>query len=76
MATSIGEYLAVEELPQAEGRKTKRWSVIAKRSGMSLGVIAWYGPWRQYTFDPEAGTTFNVGCLNDIARFLGVARSR
>jgi len=37
-----------------------------------LGTVAWYGPWRQYTFDPEADTTYNMACLQDIARFLGV----
>ena len=63
----IGQYLVAVAEP-ARG-KTSRWRVEAL-DGALLGRVAWYGPWRQYTFDPEILTTFNAGCLTDLAAFL------
>ena len=50
--------------------KTGRWSVRSRSGGDTLGCIGWYGPWRCYTYDPHEGTTYNDGCLRDIAGFM------
>jgi hypothetical protein len=50
--------------------KTGRWTIRNVRSGDILGEIRWYGAWRQYTFMPVSGTVFNVGCMEDITRFI------
>jgi hypothetical protein len=42
----------VEDAPKA---KTKVWKVLAKESDVLLGVVKWYGPWRQYSFFPITG---------------------
>jgi hypothetical protein len=49
---------------------TKRFEVISRIHGYSLGRISWYGPWRQYTFSPAFKTVWNKDCLNDISTFL------
>ena len=46
--------------------KTKVISVDSKLHGNTLGIIKWYGAWRQYVFYPKIGTLFNAECLNDI----------
>lgn len=46
--------------------------VIAVRDGTLLGLIRWYGPWRQYVFAPEAGCVFSVGCMKTIERNVHV----
>ena len=46
--------------------KTVVLSVTSVRTGSMLGVIKWYGQWRQYTFHPEDNTIFNPQCLADI----------
>jgi len=46
--------------------KTSVIDVISKLHGYRLGIIKWFGRWRQYAFFPEDGTIFNVECLNDI----------
>lgn len=51
--------------------KTSRWRVLNTKSGDELGIIAWYGPWRQYCFEPSQPAVYSAGCLNDIARFIG-----
>ena len=51
----------IEEKP-----KTKIINVWSKRSGEALGIIKWYGRWRQYAFFPDNNTLFNAECLNDI----------
>jgi hypothetical protein len=48
--------------------KTKRWR-IETLAGLNLGVILWYGAWRQYCFQPSEMTTFERKCLRDIATF-------
>ena len=51
--------------------KTVVMHVVSKsRTGQILGEISWFGRWRQYSFDPEPSTTFNNGCLQDIAGVL------
>ncbi len=50
--------------------KTQQWRVINKSSGFNLGLIAWCGAWRQYTFIPSGGTEFNNACLDTISLFI------
>ena len=59
------EFRFVEKKP-----KTRVWEVCSKTNMLRLGLIKWYGSWRQYTFFPEQGTVFNEGCLEDIRYFL------
>ena len=68
MYERIGKYLQVERIANP-GRKTRRWLVLGN-DGDSFAEIAWYGPWRQYTFDPMLAASFNAGCLRDVATFL------
>ena len=46
--------------------KTQVWNIQSKSSNALLGLIKWYGPWRQYCFFPENETTFNSKCLDQI----------
>jgi hypothetical protein len=64
----IGKYLTVQWLGVV-GRKTEVWQVFGD-SGAVLGWVKWWGPWRQYTFQPEPRTVFHAGCLSDLAAFL------
>lgn len=66
---AIGKYLVVDEQEKKPGRKTSWWWV-ENRSNEYLGEIAWYSPWRQYTFSPSGAAIFSSGCLSDIAVFL------
>jgi hypothetical protein len=59
------EFLTFTE-HEIEGRKTPIYEIHGKRSGTLLGMIKWYGPWRQFCFYPEPQTLFNRGCLEDI----------
>ena len=55
------------------GRKTDRWVILSKSGGDELGTVSWYGPWRQYVFEPFEGCVFNCGCLESIENFLRAA---
>ncbi len=59
----------MREEPIPAGRKTRVWAVRTNY-GDVLGHVRWFGRWRQYTFDPAVGTTFNRDCLIDLAAFL------
>ncbi len=50
---------------------TSRWLVRNNRSNDDLGVVAWYGAWRQYCFEPSDPSVYSAGCLNDISHFIG-----
>jgi len=68
-------------IPQ-DGDPTRRTQVITVSSkgedkntrrpstGISLGIIRWYAPWRRYVFVVEPGTLFDSQCLDDIATYL------
>jgi len=59
------EFTVIEHKP-----KTVRVAVESKKTGHRLGIIMWYGPWRQYAFFPNIDTTFNSECLNDISEYI------
>jgi hypothetical protein len=58
------------EFATIEEKKTKIIGVWSKKNGDRLGLIKWFGRWRQYAFFPETETLFNVECLNDIQSYI------
>ncbi len=62
------KYMTFELIEQKP--KTTVWQVKNNQSGFLLGVISWYGAWRQYIYEPISGTLFNNGCLDTISKFL------
>lgn len=66
----MSRYLDFAWAGRSSSGRTQRWSVTSKSSGARLGIVSWYGPWRQYVIEPEPGCVFNNGCLNDISAFL------
>ena len=58
----------VDEGPSASG-KTMTRSVRSKSGGDLLGLISWYGPWRQYVFQPQPQTVFSHDCMLSISRY-------
>ncbi len=68
-ARPTNECLRFEE-QWPEGRKTAVVEVRATSNGALLGVMSWFGRWRQYAFHPAHGTTFNQGCLAAINAYL------
>lgn len=60
---ATNEYLRFQ-LSHDTGR-TQVW-LVSSRYGDPLGVIKWFGRWRQYAFFPEEGTIFNTDCMQTI----------
>lgn len=50
--------------------KTNVYEVISYLHGDQLGIIKWFGRWRQYAFFPHQGTAWNKECLRDIILFI------
>jgi hypothetical protein len=61
-------YLVFTEVETS--KLTKHWWVTST-SGSRLGVVKFFPRWRCYSFFPEEDTTFNDGCLTDLATFVG-----
>lgn len=68
-----------ECVPKTKDAKTKTWAVVTKSTvekdrasfgGVPLGVVKWFGRWRQYAFFPEPTCVFEPTCLRDIANFI------
>ena len=55
--------------------KTNVYSVDSKSGGYQLGIVKWYGPWRQYCFVKD-DLIFSAGCLRDLATFIESQRER
>jgi hypothetical protein len=49
---------------------TEIWQVASAHTGIDLGKISWYAPWRRYAFFPAASIVFDATCLTEIAKFL------
>jgi hypothetical protein len=72
---AIGKYMIAYTLPTKPQHKTLRWRIASRSSDATLGTVAWYPAWRQYTFDAAANTTFNAQCLDNMAAFLRSVRN-
>lgn len=66
---TVFEFIEFREIAQKP--KTSIWGCFNRRHGEQLGQIAWYGAWRQYVYEPSGPAVYSVGCLNDIAGFVG-----
>jgi hypothetical protein len=66
MAILDHPYLIFELDLSVTNLKTKVVIVRSARHGNVLGLIRWFGRWRQYTFWPRPNTTFNPACLAEI----------
>ena len=51
--------------PHSDTAKT-RYVTVVSIHGAELGVIKWFGRWRQYAFFPHPQTIFNPECMTDI----------
>lgn len=59
------DFKLLEEKP-----RTQVWGIYSKSQNIRLGIIKWWGPWRQYTFLPDDRTLYSSGCLSDIIAFI------
>lgn len=65
----MSEYIYFEEIDNP-GRKTQMWKVMSTSQQAQLGIVRWWGPWRQYTFIPDPFSIWNVDCLREVVRFI------
>ena len=69
MGRMIGaDYLEFEVIETKP--KTKVYGVTASMDGELLGQIKWFGPWRQYVFEPYEATVYSHGCMKQIEDFI------
>ena len=47
-----------------------------RQSGDILGMIEWYGMWREFIFDPSIASVFSCDCLTDIAAQISRMNAR
>lgn len=65
---SVYEYIVIEETNRSKSGKTGIYTVYSRDN--VLGVVRWFGRWRQYAFFPKSDTLYSRGCLRDIADFV------
>lgn len=66
----MNSYVDFVLLERRIGRKTDIYKVVAKSDGFKLGIVKWGNKWRQYIFEPDAGTWWSPGCLTEIIKFI------
>ena len=75
------EYKHISFVKVADKAKTSVWSCQNNHSGFKLGnrtwdrtelgIVRWYGPWRQYCYFATNGlAVYSESCLRDICSFL------
>ncbi len=51
--------------------KTQKYNIKTKTNPpIKIGVVKWFGRWKQYSFYPEPDTIFEKQCLKDIIAFI------
>lgn len=68
----VTKYITFKFLHMSASGKTEEWNIVNNSSRTKIGSIVWYGPWRQYIFEPSEDTVWNSGCLREIQEFLVV----
>lgn len=63
------KYLIFVERENPKG-KTKIFECRNISTQTVLGIIKWYGAWRQYCYFPEVQAVYSAGCLDDISDFI------
>ena len=63
----VGKFMLAETVVPAPNGV---WLVRSIKSGVVLGGIEWYAPWRQYVFQPERDTEYSPDCLRALAAFM------
>jgi len=56
--------------------KTKIYSCRKNGTEIELGIVKWFGPWRQYCLYTIDDVILNKGCLADIEDFIGQLKKR
>ena len=64
------EFISLSWAGASKSGKTSIYLVTNNRTGAKLGIVRWFGRWRQYAFFPEPDCVFSAGCLHDIASFI------
>lgn len=67
------EFVKIDQKP-----KTAVYECRNLKSNLVLGIVRWYGAWRQYCFEPTGdvcahdfgSVVFNASCLLDIVAFI------
>ena len=62
----VGKYMTAEPV----GIEPEAYIVSTARTGDKIGLIEWYKPFREYTFDAESGAIFSHECLKSLAVFV------
>jgi len=72
----VYQYITIHRRDPVDGRhKTPRWSIINNSSGLLIGTIEWYGPWRQFIFHAQPNTVWSTGYLADVQDALALAKA-
>lgn len=64
------EHFDVYLEPKVAGRKTPSYRLINRTAQTSLGVVEWYGPWRQFCFFPSCDSVWSGSCLEAVRDFI------
>jgi hypothetical protein len=70
------KYFVIDEHGPKPGCKTPRYLVRNKSQDAILGIIKWYGAWRQFCFFPQPETVWSTGCLAGLQQAMGSIAAR
>ena len=70
VTTLTNDYKYITMIHAESKPKTEVFAVMTKDQEVTLGVIKWYAPWRQYCYIPDDNTIYSRGCMADINDFV------
>jgi hypothetical protein len=66
---TLGKWTTATYVGTSPSGKTDLWEIQSAANGEFLGMIRWYGRWRQYVFHPAKQTIWNPDCLDEVSTF-------
>jgi hypothetical protein len=69
------QYFKISEKKSATARPRKQriYEVLKKPHGYRMGLVKYFGAWRQFCFFSDPDQAFNQDCLRLVATFLDEA---
>ena len=65
----MAKYIRFEKDGQLFGGRDV-YAIINKRSGVPIGNVFWYHPWRQWTVRFDEDSIWSQDCLSDVRDFI------
>lgn len=64
------KYITIRQNKNEEFEKHPVYRIYNNKSGLQIGILSYYKPWKEYVFSSNEQCVFNNTCLRDVLNFI------